>query len=178
MWHFRLPDPGTAWFVAACADAKLSASDRAAAMLRFCEYVLTPTDFEYLCDVAYDHDADITTEVLLDLMEKILEFGSARPPWVDSSLAMVAYRQWPTVRGRLVTSGIADPLRQLPTLYALLDAVEALVLDSMEKQEDRDRYFTRTYAPPHGWAQRGDRVPKGFEPDSELEAFMSLSEEA
>lgn len=71
-------------------------------------------------------------------------------------------------------AGIPDPMRQLPTLYSLLDAVEVMVLDSMEKQEDRDTYFIRTYAPPHGSSLGATKLPKGWEAEDEMEAFSTM----
>ena len=73
-------------------------------------------------------------------------------------------------------AGIPDPLRQLPTLYSLLDAVEIMILDSMEKQEERDLYFTRTYAPPAGTPMTAATLPKGWSAEDEMEAFNAASD--
>lgn len=74
-------------------------------------------------------------------------------------------------------AGIPDPLRQFPTLFALLDAVEIMVLDSMEKEEERQRYFIRAYTPPPGWAEATGELPPGWSPEEEMEGFRSLMSE-
>ncbi|WNM68781.1 hypothetical protein SEA_SOOS_51 [Gordonia phage Soos] len=70
-------------------------------------------------------------------------------------------------------NGIADPLRQLPTLYALIDVTEVMILEGMEKDEDRERYWLRTYTPPPGTTTSGE-LPRGWSRDDEMAAFDSL----
>lgn len=78
------------------------------------------------------------------------------------------------IRGRLVLAGITDPLRQLPTLFALLDVVETMILDGMTKEEERTRYWTRTYSPPAGASRTlAAKPPPGWDADSEMELFES-----
>lgn len=74
--------------------------------------------------------------------------------------------------------GIPDPLRQFPTLYALIDVVEVMILEGMEKQEERDRYWMRTYTPPKGYLQGQAKksVPRGWDRQSEMDAFDALME--
>lgn len=65
-------------------------------------------------------------------------------------------------------------MNQLPTLYALLDAVEIMILDSMEKPEEREMYFVRTYAPPSGTPMDSANLPKGWTAEDEMAAFESV----
>lgn len=54
-------------------------------------------------------------------------------------------------------------MRQLPTMYALCDVVEALILEGCKDQKERDDYMRRMYtplaslddpdAPPPGWSE-------------------------
>ena len=69
--------------------------------------------------------------------------------------------------------GIPDPLRQLPTLYALIDVAEAMILEGMDKQEDQERYWLRTYTPPPGYSATGE-LPRGWSREDEMAAFEQL----
>lgn len=71
-------------------------------------------------------------------------------------------------------AGIADPLRQLPTMYALFDVTEAMLLENMEKPEDRERYFLRAYAPPSGSTMDSKNLPKGWSAEDEMAAFEQV----
>lgn len=70
-------------------------------------------------------------------------------------------------------AGIADPLRQLPDLYALIDVTEHMLLESMEKDSDRESYWLKMYRPRPGLTagESGARMPRGWSRDDELEAF-------
>lgn len=46
-----------------------------------------------------------------------------------------------------------------------------MILDSMEKESEREMYFTRTYAPPSGTSMTAANLPKGWSAEDELEAF-------
>lgn len=104
-----------------------------------------------------DTEADI-----LDLVSAILMVGTARPWKATVGLCRTVTAQWSTIRGRLIDKGIPDPLRALPSLTALLDVVEIMILDSMEKDEDRQRFLRDLYRrdnmldPPPGWAETSD----------------------
>ena len=87
-----------------------------------------------------------TADPIIDVMYDILEACSPRPYWVDTLLCAVTAKQWHTVAGRLAKSGIVDPLRQLPSLSALLAAVEQLILADADA-EARASWF-RHYQPP------------------------------
>lgn len=67
--------------------------------------------------------------------------------------------------------GIPDPLRQLPDFHALLDAVEPMILESYEKQEQRDFYFQKNYVPDIDDAKAA-RANRQDEANS-FDAFMS-----
>lgn len=94
---------------------------------------------------------------LLDLTGEVLRTGTGRPWRTTVSLAQVTVRQWSMIRGRLIQKGIPDPLRSLPSLTALLDAVETMILDGAEDDKERQRMLGDLYrrdnalAPPPGW---------------------------
>lgn len=75
-------------------------------------------------------------------------------------------------------AGIADPLRQLPDLYALLDVTEHMLLESMEKDSDRESYWLKMYRPRPGAIpgdEGGRKLPRGWTAEDELAAFDSAT---
>ncbi|WP_297451672.1 hypothetical protein [uncultured Corynebacterium sp.] len=96
---------------------------------------------------------------LLDLMAGILREGTARPWKTTVALSRATVQQWSMIRGRLIEKGISDPLRQLPSLTALLDVVEVMILDSAKDDEEREKIIRDLYrrdnpmAPPPGWEE-------------------------
>lgn len=167
-WSYTIPRPYACLYLAG-----MGAKDedrRAQSLLGYLEHVLLPESLDVLLDKAMDPRDLFDVAQLAQLIEEIQQAHSARPFFTDVNLAATAVAQWPQVRGRLVMSGVADPLRQLPTIYALLDAVEAMILDGMGKEEEREAYFRRMYTPPVGSMAKG-RTPKGFSAEEEMAAF-------
>lgn len=70
-------------------------------------------------------------------------------------------------------AGIADPLRDLPDLYALIDITEHMLLESMEKDQDREQYWLKMYRPQPGLSPGTgtDRLPPGWSAEDEMAAF-------
>lgn len=75
------------------------------------------------------------------------------------------------MRGRLILSGIPDPLRQLPDMHAILDVVEVILLDSAHTREDRDRLNTTLYRP----SLEDDTPPPGFEVAEQQASFAAFA---
>lgn len=71
-------------------------------------------------------------------------------------------------------AGIADPLRQLPDLFALLDVTEHMLLESMESDNDRESYWLKMYRPRTDVPGTG-RLPKGWSAEDEMAAFDSAT---
>lgn len=57
-------------------------------------------------------------------------------------------------------------------MHTLLDLVEAMILEGLQKPEDRDRYWRKVYTPPAGTMRR--RPPPGWDRESELAGFDEL----
>ncbi|AJE32515.1 hypothetical protein B842_03310 [Corynebacterium humireducens NBRC 106098 = DSM 45392] len=155
-WAGRWWDPQELPPTAAGHVARLASSDPADYMPS-CVAVLESAglDTAAVVDVVADMDGEPD---VLDLVGAVLEVGTARPWRSTVGLCRTTVTQWSTIRGRLIDKGIPDPLRSLPSLTALLDVVEVMLLDSMEKQEDRERFLrdlyrrdTSTAGPPPGW---------------------------
>lgn len=93
-----------------------------------------------------DDGEDDGTDPVIDALYDVLEACSPRPYWVDTLLASVCARQWHVVSGRMARAGVTDPLRQLPSLAALLAGVEQLIIGDADK-DARAAWF-RHYLPP------------------------------
>lgn len=100
------------------------------------------------------------------LIALVLSAGTVRPPEASVALARVAVTRWSTVRARLILAGIPDPLRALPSLTALLDFVEHLILEGISEEQDREQYMREMY--------RGSALdaPPGWEDGAELNGIL------
>lgn len=169
VWHYVIPKPHAATLL-----NNMAAPDqmtRMMALYDYLEHVLLPESLDQLWEISMDENDPFDTDDLAELIEEIQAAHSSRPFWVDMSLCRTAVASWPNIRGRLVLSGIADPLRDLPTIYALIDAVESIILDGFSKEEDRRRYYSRLYTPPSGYMSRRKKLPAGWDRESEMAAF-------
>ena len=141
---YRLPRPRAALWLAAMAEPSGSISTKSPAMVEFLVHTLGPHEAgELLVDALMErYDMDDIAGVVYD----ILGAGSPRKYWQDTFLARVAVANWPLVRGQLILRGIPDPMKQLPTLFALLDAVEAVYLEHADDAQRAE--WDRNYLPP------------------------------
>lgn len=80
---------------------------------------------------------------------------------------MTAAYHWRSIRARLMLAGVADPLRQLPDLHAVLDIAENVILEGKANEggDALQRYLFQTYKPEMG------ETPRGFEEEDQLSAF-------
>ncbi|WP_420847579.1 DUF7240 domain-containing protein [Nocardia cerradoensis] len=89
---------------------------------------------------------------------------------------MFAARNWRTIRGQFIKSGIPDPLRQLPDMHAVLDFVEVLWTESMDAKEleewHREMYREETIDMESGELKA---VPAGFDAADELAGFDAFA---
>lgn len=155
------PLPATA----ASVVARLASEDhgeQAGAILELAE--VAGIDPEGVMDAVWGAEGD---PLLLDFAAGVLAVGSARPWRSTVGLCVSTVRQWGVVRGRLIEKGIADPLRQLRSLSALLDVVEVMILDGMEDQEAREEFLRQLY--------RGEAtVDKGVAPAGWSDGFEGM----
>lgn len=70
------------------------------------------------------------------------------------NLAFLTATHWRPIRRRLAAEGIGDPMSQFPHMHALLDATEAIVLESFvdpknpkRAEAERDRFIDSLYRP-------------------------------
>ena len=126
--------------------------------------VLAGIDWEEWSDAAFNAD-----ETMLEMVGQILELWSARPWRTTVMLSSTTVNQWHTIRGRLIQKGIPDPLRQIRTLNALLDAVEAMLMEAAAGQGEKElRELERQLYPPPAVGEK----PKGnWSDDALLDMF-------
>lgn len=167
-WEYRVPSPFAALLLAALPSKK--AEERTEAVYAYVEHVLLPESLDRMWERAFDVEDPFDLEDVAGLIEEIQGANSSRPFHVDVSLATSAVAHWPSIRGRLVLSGVADPLRDLPNVYALLDVVEGMILEGMKDEAERERYWIKMYAPPKG-SLAAKRTPKGWSREEELAGF-------
>lgn len=142
-WAGRDWSPSALPATAASVVARLASDDREVQSASIIELAETAgIDGDAVLDAIWDADDD---PLLLDFAAGVLAVGSARPWRSTVGLCISTVRQWGVVRGRLIEKGIADPLRQLSSLSALLDVVEVMILDGMEKDEDRESFLRELY---------------------------------
>lgn len=69
-------------------------------------------------------------------------------------------------------AGVADPLRQLPDLHAVLDIAENVIMEGKANEggDALQRYLFQTYKPEMG------EKPQGFDEDDQLDSFGAFAE--
>lgn len=117
-------------------------------------------DIAAVIDAAFDADGALD---VLDLVADILRTGTARPWRTTVGLCRSTVTQWSSVRGRLIEKGIADPLRSLRSLTALLDVVETMILDGAKDDDERAKLLRDLYRTDTD----GDGVPVGWQDGAE-----------
>lgn len=85
---------------------------------------------------------------------------------------MTAAYHWRSIRARLMLAGVADPLRQLPDLHAVLDIAENVIMEGKANEggDALQRYLFQTYKPEMG------EKPQGFDEDDQLDSFSAFAE--
>ena len=85
---------------------------------------------------------------------------------------MTAAYHWRSIRARLMLAGVADPLRQLPDLHAVLDIAENVIMEGKANEggDALQRYLFQTYKPEMG------EKPQGFDKDDQLDSFSAFAE--
>lgn len=117
-------------------------------------------DVDEVIDAAFDSDGDLD---ILDLVADVLRLGTSRPWRTTVALCRSTVTNWSSVRGRLIEKGIPDPLRALPSLTALMDVVETMILDGAKDDKEREKILRDLYRTD----TRSDGAPIGWEDSAE-----------
>lgn len=59
-------------------------------------------------------------------------------------------------------------------MHTLLDLVEAMILEGLQKQEDRDKYWRKVYTAPAGTMSGRRTPPPGWSREDEMAGFDDL----
>lgn len=82
-----------------------------------------------------------------DMVEDWLEASTGYPISAVGALCGVVVNEWPMIRGRLVRGGIADPLREVRTLGALLSVVWDMMLEGCKDEKETSRLKAKVFRP-------------------------------
>lgn len=140
-WELAVPGPTAARHLAAL--GKTRKMDAVAPMLALLDTIIGADQMHALEDGV--HDGTFPPSAFPDLLGEAVQHLSGRPLQAAMALSSAAVSQWSIIRGRLVRDGIADPMRDLPTLWALLDAVEWMILESKKDEKDTAEYWRSLY---------------------------------
>lgn len=89
----------------------------------------------------------------------------------------VTTSNWSAIGTKLRLGGIGNPLKDLPTLSALLDVTENMMMESCKDEKERQMLQAKLYAPPVRMsleAAPSKTLPKGFRPEDEMSAFTKM----
>jgi hypothetical protein len=101
------------------------------------------------------------------LLRQIATTGTARPYPAVATLAHLATEHWRLIRARLIRAGIADPLKQLPDMHAILDVAEDIWTENMTTAE-RDKFYFGLYKP------EPKAAPPGFSEEETMSSFAAF----
>jgi hypothetical protein len=173
----RRPRPNAIGWLAMAANPNVEGVEQRDHLMQFVTHHTDPAELEALQDRMIDADASVPIDAVERIARELAVWGTARPYAAVIELAFHTAHHWRVIRHKLLTSGIADPMR-LPSMHPVLDATEAVVLEAMVDYEDpdeakrkRQQFQDRLYRPAPAKVQlNGERYrpqvapPPGFEP--------------
>jgi hypothetical protein len=139
---------------------------------------------EHIGDEEYDRllDGLMESRLPVDAMSRVTKavatWGTARPYRAVFTLCAHTGHHWRILRSRLLTNGVGDPMR-LPSLHALLDFTESVILESMtsgNQMEDavkRQQFTDSLYQPDPEELKTGTR-PEGFSDEETWASFLAF----
>lgn len=139
-WVARTPSPSAALVFARYAQA--AKDDSATALDELLDLLIGPDQLDDLYEGIVDGSIEGS---LVDFVSEIVLASSGRPIRAVVSLSSMLLKSWSIVQGRLIRSGIASPMRDLASLWALLDVVESFVLETKTDEAARQSYLSAMY---------------------------------
>lgn len=181
----RRPMPGAIASIALAAHPELAMQERLDYIVQFVQDHLADGEFERISDLMmFD---ELPADAFKQVARSLATWGTARPYVAVINLSLQTAAIWRTIRYKLVTAGVADPMR-LPTMHAVLDVTEMVVLESMvgdtprEGRMKREQFLDRLYAPtPEVREINGEKyvaAPAGFEPDAVEASWEAFAQAA
>lgn len=179
----RKPRPAAAAWLAMSAKSDGGPQERVDYLVRFVQCHVDPaTMIEIYPRAAL---GEIPENAVERIARSLSTWGTARPYVAVISLCVMTAHHWRTIRGKLLDSGIADPLTQIPTLHPLLDRTEALLAESAANGEHGEQelhtLYRNLYGPTPAAARLNDddsatpAIPAGFDPEDVEDAFDAFA---
>lgn len=175
----RRPAPRSAATLAAITRPGISTQARIGLMGRFVNEHLGDEQFDELLDAMMD--GDLPDDTMGRVSRALCRWGTARPYAAVTNLTAITGQHWRIIRQHLLANGVVDPML-LPSLHALLDVTEQMVIESMQGRSEadarmkRDSFYNQLYRPDPDPADEvnGEEyqpVPEGFEDGEDDAAF-------
>ncbi|AER47685.1 DUF7240 domain-containing protein [Mycolicibacterium goodii] len=178
--HARRPGPAAVPLLAMSVNPQLHEDDDQLLIeqqkyaTRFVREHLRPGEHERVLASMVEGDATPGTPIG-HIARALATWGTARPYIAVMTLSLVAATHWRPLRTRLRSAGIADPMRDLPSMHDVLDEAEKLWLESLhtgdagKDKHETEKLFDQLYAPDSAAAKRvnakgykGSVRPAGF----------------
>lgn len=180
----RRPQPRAAAALAMTSNEKINAAEKLDHFTRFVMDHLGEGEFERI--MAGMVSGELPPRTIQRVGRTMATWGTARPHAAVVTLSLYTGHNWRTIRRKLTLAGISNPMT-LPSLHALLDVTEDIVVEALyasgqenegppsEGERKVRRFYDAIYAPdlqdiddldeeePH-------RVPAGFENPDDVEA--------
>lgn len=182
----RRPTPRSAAALAQATNSKVKAHDRLGYFNLFIGDHVPPEQVESILLRM------ITDEIEQDAMQRVSRavatWGTARPFSAVINLVVITAFHWRSMRAKLAQTGIADPLRRMTSMHALLDFSEQITLESLAKsgegqnaamqaQANIDNFMFKLYAPDPNEVTEDGRVPvpAGFDEEAMEDNFDAFA---
>lgn len=129
--------------------------------------------FDDWIDFDFGRYEGLPDDAPLEVMYLWLEEAVGKPFSAVAALSISLVENWGMVRGRLITSGIPDPMGQIRSLGAMLDAVEFMIMEGHKDEKEREKYKRQVYRP----RRKTGKIekPSGFE-SSDMAAQSAMLE--
>lgn len=175
------PCPASTAVLAMSANPSSAGQERLDYLVKFASQHLEPGEMERLYFMMMV-DA-LPTNTVERVTRSVATFGTARPYAAVVTLAVLTGHHWRTMRHKMLSAGIADPMR-LTSMHALLDFTESVVVESIANSENGQRelagFYRRMYGPESA-ELNGDgyqAAPAGFDDDEVESAFDAFARAA
>lgn len=182
----RKPMPRAAAALGMSANRKIDAKEQFSHFTRFIIDHLAKGEYERILDeMVTDTEGELPEDVMQRVARTIATYGTARPYAAVTTLALFTGHNWRTVRHKLTLAGVSNPMG-LPSLHALLDVTEQIVVEALYRSGDEREgppskgemkvanFYNSIYIPDVDDDEieldETPFVPAGFEDPDEMEA--------
>ena len=181
MIQARKPQPASVAYLAMSACPETTGNEQLSNLVRFADTHAGPGEMEriYLAMMA----EKLPPTAVEMIARAVATWGTARPYVAVVTLAVMTGHHWRMLHHKLIGAGIPDPL-ELPSMHALLDYTEAVVVDNIVNGDDARTelasFYRRLYGPTaEALSLNGEEYrPPGFTPDEVEASFDAFARAA